>query len=558
MIMIHPQYLSFSDLVSKKLFRIPEYQRAYSWTSHQRQDLFGDIKKTHSKGEDEAHFMAAVVCLLRRKQILGTDSYEIMEVVDGQQRLTTLVVLLKTIQRTLGDTPPERKLSDELSELLVKSEGDELLLLQTNHDSSHFFSDYLRRGKYPSSSSAKTIADKEVLQAIEDCNEFVNEWRANYGDLLSLAALLKNKLFFLLHQINDEKTVYTVFEVLNSRGLEVSWIDRLKSILMGTAFELENIDNDTLISELHTKWRDIYSTIGLRQGMNAEALRIAATLRMPTEQSRLLSEEASVDHFRTICDSAKQLREVSSWLLEVTKICDQIKSDRRLDAVTKISQARLLAAAIMLRSDASSEQRKEVLTAWEKVSFRIYGLLRKDSRTGVGDYARLAWKVVNTDISFERMLTEIFDIGSAFTIDEAVKSIESQNSYEGWEVELRYLLFRYEEYLSEKMGVKIKNEHWKKIWEVNPSDSIEHISPQSSASYTIKHKLGNLMILPPKLNSQLRDASPKNKTDAYRKTGLLLASEVADLIDKERWSKKTIGLRQSSLVNWIKSEWSDS
>lgn len=556
--MIHPQYLSFSDLVSKKLFRIPEYQRAYSWTSHQRQDLFSDIRKTHSKGTDEAHFMAAVVCLLRRKQILGTDSYEIMEVVDGQQRLTTLVVLLKTIQRALGDTPQEKKLSDELSELLVKSEGDELLLLQTNHDSSHFFSDYLRHGRCQSSNSAKTIADREMLEAIEDCKKFVDEWSVDHEGLLSLAALLKNRLFFLLHQINDEKTVYTVFEVLNSRGLEVSWIDRLKSILMGTAFELENIDNNTLINELHSKWRDIYSTIGLRQGMNAEALRIAATLKMPTEQSRLLSEETSVDHFRTICDSAKQLRDISSWLLEVTKICDQIKSDRRLDAVTKISQARLLAAAIMLRPDTTSKQRKEMLAAWEKVSFRIYGLLRKDSRTGVGDYARLAWQVVNTGISFEDILNKIFDIGSEFTIDEAVNSIESQNSYEGWEIELRYLMFRYEEYLSEKIGIKIKNEHWKKIWEVNPSDSIEHISPQSSASDTIKHKLGNLMILPPKLNSQLRNISPKKKSNSYRQTGLLLAAEVADLIEKERWSQKTIKLRQSGLIKWIKSEWSDS
>ena len=62
---------------------------------------------------------------------------------------------------------------------------------------------------------------------------FIQGWTDSGEALSSLAALLKNRLFFLLHEIEDEQTVYTVFEVLNSRGLDVSWLDRLKSILMG-------------------------------------------------------------------------------------------------------------------------------------------------------------------------------------------------------------------------------------------------------------------------------------------------------------------------------------
>jgi len=55
---------------------------------------------------------------------------------------------------------------------------------------------------------------------------------------------------------------------LNSRGLDVSWLDRLKSILMGTAFELKNANVEGLIKDLHTVWRDIYRVIGLRQGLS--------------------------------------------------------------------------------------------------------------------------------------------------------------------------------------------------------------------------------------------------------------------------------------------------
>src|SRR5688572_4974591 len=106
MLTIQPQYLSLTKLLDGRLFVIPEYQRAYSWTFHQRNDLFDDLRKTYQKGEDEGHFMAAIVALKRKKQILGTDEFHVMEVVDGQQRLTTLIILLNAIKLALN---PETK-----------------------------------------------------------------------------------------------------------------------------------------------------------------------------------------------------------------------------------------------------------------------------------------------------------------------------------------------------------------------------------------------------------------------------------------------------------------
>jgi hypothetical protein len=287
MIAIQPQYLTLTKLLNGRLFRIPEYQRAYSWTTHQRADPFGDIMKTHAKGEDAGHFMAAVVGLRRDKEILGTDEFHVMEIVDGQQRLTTLIILLNVIKLALNqENKAEKKLIEELSELLVKPEGDELLLLQTNHDGSQFFTNFLRKGISPTSDSGKTLADREILEAIEDCKQFVSTWVGGGNTLSELLALLKNKLFFMLHEIDDEKSVYTVFEVLNSRGLDVSWMDRLKSILMGSAFELKNANQAGVIGELHSTWRDIYSIIGLRPGMSTEALRFAATLKEAEAPSR--------------------------------------------------------------------------------------------------------------------------------------------------------------------------------------------------------------------------------------------------------------------------------
>lgn len=558
MLTIHPQYLTLSKLLGGRLFRIPEYQRAYSWTSRERQDLFGDIEKVHDKGHDVGHFMAAVVCLRRDKQTLGTDEFHVLEVVDGQQRLTTLIILLNTIKRALSlSDRAEAKLAHELSELLVKVEGDELLLLQTNHDSSHYFATFLRKDTSLPSASATTLADREILRAIEDCETFIQKWTDGGESLTSLAALLKNRLFFLLHEIDDEQTVYTVFEVLNSRGLDVSWLDRLKSILMGTAFELKSANVEGLIKDLHTVWRDIYGVIGLRQGLSTEALRFAATLYVTETPNRPLSERDAVAAMRGATGNARELREVAGWLLHVTEACENVISNHRLNAVTRISQARLLATAIHLREDISPEQREQLLSRWEKVSFRIYGLMSKDARTGVGNYVRLAWRVVNEKLPVDAIDKALVEIGDDFPIEDAVDHLRDNDCYDGWEAELRYFMFRYEEHLSREQKLNFSNEQWEKIWMVSPSESIEHIWAKSNAPDQSRNRLGNLVLLPPKLNSTLRDKPAKDKATHYRKTGLLIAGEVADVIERAGWKSKSIKEREARLIKWATEEWAN-
>jgi Protein of unknown function DUF262/Protein of unknown function (DUF1524) len=558
MITLQPTYLSLSKLLDGRLFRIPEYQRAYSWTSLQRGDLFNDINKAHTKGPDEGHFMAGVVCLRRDQQTLGTDEYHVLDVVDGQQRLTTLIVLLNAIRLSLDSkNRTEAKAARELGELLVKVEGEELLLLQTNHDSSHHFANYLRNGVAEPSINAKTLADREILGAIEDCQQFVANWKLKHGPLSLLLALLKNRLFFILHEITEEKTVYTVFEVLNSRGLDVSWMDRLKSILMGAAFDLKKANHAGVIGDLHTIWRDVYAVVGLRQGLSTEALRFAATLRASDAPSRPLGEQDAVEVLRAEGRDAKSLRSVGAWLLKVTKACDAVLASPRLNAVTRISQARLLATAINLRSDLGEPDRDELMRKWEKVTFRIYGMLCKDARTRVGDYVRLAWRIVNESLPADEIGQAILGIGADFPIADAIDDLRESDYYNGWEDELRYVMFRHEEHLAVEAGLNFGNEQWEKIWMVSPSDSIEHIWASSKAPESIRDNIGNLVLLPPKLNSKLQDLSSKDKVSAYRKTGLLIASEVADIIDRDGWGKSVVLAREKALLKWAAKEWAD-
>ena len=558
MLDIQPQYLTLSKLLDGRLFIIPDYQRAYSWTSHQRKDLFNDIERVYSKGPNASHFMAAVVCRRKKKLSIETDEFYQLDIVDGQQRITTLIILLNAIRLALDTRKQaERNLHRELSELLVKGDGAKLLLLQTNHDTSHHFSDYLRNGNAEDPAAVSTLADRELLEAIEECEEFVESWQESKRRLISLVALLKNRLSFLLHEIKDEKAVYTVFEVLNSRGLEVSWLDRLKSILMGAAFELKQSDRKGLIKELHTIWRDIYSVIGLRQGLSTEALRFAATLLVKDVPSRPLGEQDSVEVFRRHTDTAKQILTVAKWLLDVTRACDKVNSNRRIGAVTRISQARLLATSLYLHKRLKATERDQLLARWEKVSFRIYGMLKYDARSGVGDYVRLAWRVVNEQSSVTDIDEGIREIGVYYPIETAIDSLRGVNFYEGREDELRYFLFRYEEFLAQQQNMNYRNEQWNKIWLQSPAQSIEHIWPQSKAPEDIRHTIGNLLLLPPRLNSTLQDRRPKEKAEAYRKTGLLIAEKVAELLEESRWTKKAVRNREKALLEWAAKEWAD-
>lgn len=564
MIDIQPQHVTLDQLFYGRLFRIPQYQRTYSWHKKHRQDLFEDIQRTWAAGKERSHFMATIVGLRREKRTIMTKEHQVTEVVDGQQRITTLVLLLKAIAKALDRSESEgKRIGQELDETLVKPDKASLLLLQTNHDSSHYFADYLRTGSHPSLESAESLADRELLLAIEACEKFVVDWQGDGNSLEDLVSLLKNRLTFVFHDIGDEALVYTVFEVLNSRGLAVSWFDRLKSMLMAIVFEAETGNKSEIIDEVHQLWTDIYGCVGLRLGLSTESLRFAATLRLPYCPNRPLSEEDATELLKKQSeDGPDKVIETTTWLKAVTEAVDRLVADRRRNAVTQIAQARLVATAVNLRQDLTEDEKTDILRRWENVTFRIYGMLRKDARTAVGDYVRLAWRIIQQKLSAAAILEKLSGIGAGFPIAEAVKNLEEANCYEGWQEDLRYFFYRYEEHLAHRAGQNFNNEQWNRIWQSSAADSIEHIRPQSwwgaaglEPIPNEVHRLGNLLILPPRLNSKLGARAPEEKADEYRNTGLLLAQQVADRLHS--WSFKATEEREAALLEWALQEWAD-
>ena len=129
---LQPEYLNLEELFDERLFRIPDYQRHYSWKSKQRDDLFADIDKL-MRNERKEHFMSTVVCLNaneRDKEKIAGTTYTITDIVDGQQRITTLIIILKALSQKLKESRSSKgkSLSVKLTKLLVKQNERQILL----------------------------------------------------------------------------------------------------------------------------------------------------------------------------------------------------------------------------------------------------------------------------------------------------------------------------------------------------------------------------------------------------------------------------------------------
>jgi hypothetical protein len=559
--------LNLDKLLQGRLFIIPDYQRTYSWETKQRKDLFADIEKlSELKGTDRRHFMSTIVCLKRpEKEEAGADELEVFYVVDGQQRLTTLIILLKALSIKMdSENDANQKESNKISELLVR-ENARLILLQSNHDNKGIFRDYLTKGRIPCKEDAETLADKNMIEAFSECKIFIDEWLKS--DTISLLKLIKNRLEFIFYVLDDESAVYTTFEVLNSRGLEVDWLDKCKSMLMGIAFEKLQDGKKDCIDELRDCWSKIYRTIGLKKIQGQDILKFTVTLEDKDGGSKVSKPEKAIEFFRGICENdPKQVIDISYKLLKVTEHLENFVSDHRLKAVTHISHARLLGISIMLNESLSNIDKGNLLERWEKVTFRIFGLHRKDTRTKVGEYVRAARDIFNNGISAIEMLDKINEIGVEYPAEKAAEALSKINCYEGWENELIYFMYRYEEYLASQYGGSISKEEWTKVWNTSATTTIEHIHPQNlndkwRGKFGIKEKyvekqvqrLGNLIILPPGVNKKASDKSFLEKKKIYEDhRNLKLIDEI---LLNEDWDQSAMENCENCLIAWAAKEW---
>jgi hypothetical protein len=574
--MIQPTYGVLQTLFADRVFRIPHYQRFYSWQARQRQDLFSDLEKLSEHSEDQHHFMATLVCYRTPDvKAVGTSQYRVYDIVDGQQRLTTLIILLKCIEQGIS---PDSEIRQDLAKILVKRDGH-LILLQTNNANERIFNSFIREGVTPQKDDLQIRSDFNLANAIRDCRAFVKRWQDDRG-VESLLSLVLHRLGFVVHDTEDSRAVYTVFEVLNSRGLDVDWLDKTKSMLMGRAYELaaSAATAEAEIQSLQNLWGEIYREIAKEDISGDEILRVTATLYFGAGAGKPRSAEDSLLQLRENCDSFSSPRELSQNLLAVARKLTTIHGNIFLGPVTDILHARLLAVALMMARGVSEPERANLLEQWERVTFRIFGLYGKDSRTKVGDYVRLAAKVVGEDLNtrtYNQIMAALRTLGSEHPIETAVsEGLVRKDVYEDSPEMCRYILWLYEEHLAKQAGTAATvDEHDRNaIWKKRAVDSIEHVFPQnpwSTAAWTGKMqrdagpeenvvlhvgRIGNLILLPIALNQQAQTKPFAEKKSLYQQHSLRMVREVCDEPD---WTLAQIEAREARLVAWAKSQWDD-
>lgn len=561
---IKPDNPTLSSLLQGRLFFIPDYQRAYSWQSKQRADLFHDINIINQHNDPERHhFMATVVCLRRGRRGIAADEYGVFELVDGQQRITTLIILLKAVAKKLHETGNEGE-ANKLQTLLVKE--DSTLLFESNHDERNFLAGYLKTGHMPAEDDVQTAAESNLLAACQDCEAYVDTW----DDVFGLLRILKNRLDFILFVLEDEATVYTTFEVLNSRGLDVDWLDKTKSMLMGVAAEYQTGDvRERYLDELHQRFQSIYRTIGLEPLPGQEILRFAACLHAPEAPSRIGGSEGSLEFLQTTVEHDPScVLNVAQQLLEVTQALRYLRDDWRIRGLTRIAHVRLLAVAILLRQQTRQQQQTSndqdaLFAAWEKVTFRIFGLARRDARTKVGEYTRLAHQLANdTALSTHAAAAAITALGSDYSGNKAVSAMHHSNALHGWEDELRYFFYHYDKHLATQHGQPFDSEQWAAIFHKPVGQVVECIYPENpqngwsnmaDSRLESIYYLGNLLVMPPRVNVLTASKPFEDKCELYDQFAKVLSAR--EVTANDTWTYSQIVAREKHLLAWAKQYW---
>lgn len=234
-------------------YSIPSYQRPYAWTELQAGDLFADLFDFFVKEKDETYFLGSIV-------LIKDEGKPNAEVIDGQQRLTTLTILL-TALTTQFSGELRTDFENYIREPGRASQGlkpkPRLALRDRDRQ---FFADYVQAlkltellaldpAKLDNESQRNIRRNAEVLLA-----KLQENFKGDTDRLCDFGAFLVQRCFLVAVSTPSPKSAFRVFSVLNSRGLDLLPTDIIKSDVIGSIQSQETQDEITeLWEELEVK-----------------------------------------------------------------------------------------------------------------------------------------------------------------------------------------------------------------------------------------------------------------------------------------------------------------
>lgn len=275
---VHSDYASLSNFFQfEPVYRVPIYQRSYSWEQPEIEDFLRDLEKCYKQRKmttgNEHHFFGQIVCI--SDTLLGTTDKKMLQIVDGQQRITTFIMLaaaivgncdalLKTIEGDMhlnNEAGILRKRIEDLTRRFIwfpfeiNSVIDEVNVLELSKHDKPYFTKLLKDQK---KSEATLHSHERLKYAYDRIFEMTDKLTRNVqlidhiGNLKTMEKVLLDDFFILKMVTSDTKAAFKLFQVLNNRGKNLTEGDLLRA---ETLRVLENFPDLQEIAE--RSWDEI-------------------------------------------------------------------------------------------------------------------------------------------------------------------------------------------------------------------------------------------------------------------------------------------------------------
>ena len=568
--------LSLSEIFNQKVFRIPDFQRGYSWTEEQLEDFWGDIQNLKS---DRIHYTGLLtVEAINKEDVSNTEKWQedlwLLEkglnayyVIDGQQRLTTSIILIHEIMKTFNDgeginyDSKETWVNKFLYQKYAQNYKSFIFGYERDNPSDEFFKTKVLEQE---SSTADKVPEQTLYTTnLNFAKDFFNK-KLNGFNKESTEDLFKkvvNKLKFNFYEIDSELDVYVTFETMNNRGKALSNLELLKNrlIYLSTLFDGDKTAKHTLRKNINESWKTIYEYLGKDKNHPLDDDEFLFNhwimyFKYDRSQSNAYSKFLLHEHFtvKAVMQHILSSQDIEAYITSLAKsvkqwyclhsIQDSSYHEDIKEWVQKLQRIgmgafRPLLMAAMLK-EKNEAKLLELFKVAERFIFLMFHITQRQSNTKNNHFYRLASTYyfeqdlngskattdsVITDINFYLDGTDedgdyigwVDLLKFKSYLDEQSQKAEGYFSWSG----LRYFLYEYELSLQSKAKGNTKIS-WADFDKRKKEDTIEHIYPQTDSKecwqeafkgYTKKekklflHSLGNLLLLGRSKNSELQN-----------------------------------------------------
>jgi hypothetical protein len=240
------ELLTLPLIFENRLFTIPDYQRGYTWEEKQVEELLKDIDHLMNDGVAHRHYTGTLVLI----QPNATDEDE-FHLIDGQQRMTTLVILMRMLREHLPEA--DRPAFDVLY-LRRGEHGNDRSVLRLNSDTHSFFKQVVLGDGNVANEPATLEAHKRLLASRELISKWLEDRLHSGVTILNIRNTIETELGFLVYTPKDDAETGIMFEVINNRGKPLSELEKVKNYLIYCCVKLSA---KTLRSSINDDWSGI-------------------------------------------------------------------------------------------------------------------------------------------------------------------------------------------------------------------------------------------------------------------------------------------------------------